>query len=69
MFRQHKLSKIQYIGQLKELTAKATIADERARNPYLAMPSESPMKAFAIPNMILQRRAQTTTPAAPSRNR
>ena len=41
-FREHQIKKntIQCAGHLIELTAKATIADERARNPYLAMPSE-----------------------------
>ena len=37
----------------KELTAKATIAEERARKPYLAMPSERPTKVLAMPNIIL----------------
>jgi len=53
----------------KELTVKATIAAERDKKPYLAMPSERTTKVLAIPNIILQRIAQRTTPAAPNRKR
>lgn len=51
----------------EKLTAKATMAEERARNPYLAMPSERPIKVLAIPNITLQSKAHSTTPPAPSR--
>ena len=53
----------------KELTAKATIAEERARKPYLAMPSERPTKVLAMPNIILQSKAQSKTPVAPKKKR
>ena len=45
------------------------MAEERARNPYLAMPSESPTKVLAIPNIILQRKIHTNTPPAPYKTR
>lgn len=45
------------------------MAEERARNPYLAIPSESPTKVLAIPNIILQRKIHTNTPPAPYKTR
>lgn len=53
----------------QQLTAKETIAAERARNPYFAMPSERPTKVLAIPNITLHSKAQTKTPPAPNRNK
>lgn len=48
-----------------KLTVNATIAEERARKPYLAIPSDNPIKVFAIPNIILQSKIHTKTPPAP----
>nr|GMC61842.1 ABC transporter I family member 6, chloroplastic [Ipomoea batatas] len=48
------------------LTANATMAVERARKPYLAMPSERPMNVLAIPNKSFQSKMQTITPTPPN---
>jgi hypothetical protein len=45
------------------------MADERARNPYFAMPSDRLTKVLAIPNIILQSKAQIITPPAPIKNK
>lgn len=42
------------------------MAEERARKPYLAMPSDNPIKVVAIPNRILQSKMHTIIPAAPN---
>lgn len=45
------------------------MAEERAKKPYLAIPSERCTKVLAIPDMIFQRIAHTTTPPAPTSTR
>lgn len=45
------------------------MAEERARKPYLAIPSERPTNVLAIPNMTLHRKIHTNTPPAPNTKR
>jgi len=63
-----KVIRNKYREKLK-LTANATMADERARKPYLAIPSERPTNVLAIPNMTLHKKIQTKTAPAPNTKR